>query len=238
MFPFGHTWSLSIEEQFYLVWPAVFVLAARRRLGVYVAAATSASSPRVAITAWLLTHGASQPRIYYGTDTHALSLFAGAGLAAAAHAGAAPLRSRTLLCVALAALAGGGLLVGTNSAPSEAAWLLAASLLSVVVVWTTCCTPSPLLTLPLATYLGKRSYALYLWHVPLVYLAFGIHPGPWTALIAVLLALGMAELSWRFVESPTRGSRRGRVIGSATLGRPGNSLVASSLRTPERPASP
>ena len=167
-----------------------------------------------------------------------VSLFAGAGLAAAAHAGAARLRSRTLLCAALAALAVGGLLVSTNSAQSEAAWVVGASLLSVVVVWTTCCTPSPLLTLPVATYLGKRSYALYLWHVPLVYLAFGIHPGPWTALIAVLLSLGMAEVSWRFVESRTRGAGSRRVTGSTGQVQPVENLVVSSLRTPERPASP
>lgn len=110
--PLTHTWSLAIEEQFYLIWPlvvlAVMKLTSSMRvlLGVCVVGALASAAEMAR-----LYHAGSDPtRLYYGTDTHAQCLLVGATLAvalvlfarhrrkAAAAAGAPPpwLRSRQL----------------------------------------------------------------------------------------------------------------------------------------------
>jgi len=82
--PLTHTWSLAVEEQFYLVWPIVFLLVMKRwrslrvLLGVCVAGVLAS-----AIEMALLYSPADVNRVYYGTDTRAQSLLVGAGLATA-----------------------------------------------------------------------------------------------------------------------------------------------------------
>ena len=83
--PLTHTWSLAVEEQFYLVWPilVVGVLAAFRRIGAVFWLALLGVLASATETAVLFTHGASETRLYYGTDTRAQSILLGAALAAA-----------------------------------------------------------------------------------------------------------------------------------------------------------
>ena len=80
--PLLHTWSVAVEEQFYLVWPLLLLLVVRwRRRGVF----TLAFAGAIASAAWmwvLSVDGASTSRLYYGTDTRALPLLLGCTLAA------------------------------------------------------------------------------------------------------------------------------------------------------------
>jgi peptidoglycan/LPS O-acetylase OafA/YrhL len=82
--PLLHTWSLAVEEQFYLVWPALalFVLRRRGRRGLAVVA-TLGIVLSAAVTTLLLHHGVSVTRLYYGTDTRVQEVMAGALLAVA-----------------------------------------------------------------------------------------------------------------------------------------------------------
>ena len=80
--PLLHTWSLAVEEQFYLVWPLVVLLVLRSRLGLrgllfVCVGGALASAAAMAV----LASPATQNRVYYGTDTRAQSLLVGAALA-------------------------------------------------------------------------------------------------------------------------------------------------------------
>src|SRR2546421_2754268 len=82
--PLQHVWSLAIEEQFYLVWPPVFLLLLRLTRGsrlVLLGITAAMASGSAVLMAALFTPGADPARVYYGTDTRAQSLLIGAALA-------------------------------------------------------------------------------------------------------------------------------------------------------------
>ncbi len=78
-----HAWSLSIEEQFYVVWPLILILAHRaggvKAVGLVALVAALASA---VLRAVLAHHGVPDRRLYFGLDTHADGLLLGCGLAA------------------------------------------------------------------------------------------------------------------------------------------------------------
>jgi peptidoglycan/LPS O-acetylase OafA/YrhL len=78
-----HTWSLAVEEQFYLVWPLVVlgVLRFTGRLWALLALSVVGALASAAEMALLFRHGAGTTRLYYGTDTHGQCLLVGAALA-------------------------------------------------------------------------------------------------------------------------------------------------------------
>jgi peptidoglycan/LPS O-acetylase OafA/YrhL len=78
-----HTWSLAVEEQFYLVWPLVVlgVLKLTGRLWVLLTVSVLGALASATEMALLFRHGAGTTRLYYGTDTHGQCLLVGAALA-------------------------------------------------------------------------------------------------------------------------------------------------------------
>ncbi|WP_426572451.1 acyltransferase family protein [Aquihabitans sp. McL0605] len=240
---FRHAWSLSIEEQFYLVWPLALVASAAvtRRTGRSLAAVvgTVAVVGAVASTAWqlLLSHHLAPERlsrVYVGTDTRAVAPLLGCALACVLAGGrsraVAGRAGRAVGAVGAVVLVG---LVATADVASPALYrngiLVVASLASAAVVarastvhrgdrsvlaWTT--------TAPIARYLGSRSYAIYLWSWPIQVLVAFRWPSlarPWLALVTVTGALALAEASFRLVEDPIRRrtgwARRGAVRRTA-----------------------
>ncbi len=256
-----HLWSLAVEEQFYLLWPAVCVvllsLFGRRRRPVVVAILLAVAS--AAAMAATFRAGADPTRAYEGTDTHGFGLLLGAALAFARgpadldRAKGGQQKRLTGLAaaagpLALAVIAAGAVLLDDSASPAYRGGLLAVNVAAVVLVAVTVrgigAVPT-LLSLRLLRGVGRRSYALYLWHWPALVIAERMlvpsigHAV--AATIAIASALIATEISWRCVELPIR--RRGvagylRSIRTMLFGPPaptgGRSvgwLTAGSVRT-------
>jgi peptidoglycan/LPS O-acetylase OafA/YrhL len=220
--PLRHTWSLAIEEQFYLLWPLVLmgllVLAKGRRHSVLVATGVLAVGS-AALMALLYHPGVDPSRVYYGTDTRAFELLVGAGLAVLL-ARRPPLRSPALGVLNVAGAVSMGLLVyAIVAVGGPPGWLYQGGLLGatvlVALVIANVIQPrrGPLgafLSLPPLRFIGIISYGLYLWHWPVIVLATqattGVSGYPLKAL-QVGLALGLATASYYVVERPIRRAR-------------------------------
>jgi peptidoglycan/LPS O-acetylase OafA/YrhL len=230
-----HLWSLAVEEQFYLLWPAIIVVAmaaGRRRVRLVALIAAVVSTVWMAVLAVVQGYplSADPSRAYFGTDTHAMGLLLGAGLATcwapwrvwrtqqSWFESARPMRQRAgtaaVDLVGVAAL--GGLLwtflsVGEFSPLLYRGGFLALAGCTALLV-AAVAHPAGLLGRVLGVqplrYLGERSYGIYLWHWPIALVTrpgFELPFGGWLAFVLRLaLVLGAAELSYRYVERPIR----------------------------------
>ena len=218
--PVQQYWSLSVEEQFYLLWPALLVLLwwlplrwSRLRfrhqrllpaavLGVLVAASLT----------WAVIQTAANPTVaYFSTLTRGWELGVGALLAIVApRLVQLPQRWRLPLAYAgLAGIAASALLLSETSAfpgPNALFPVLATAL--VIAAGTASDATGPrVLANPVAGYLGRVSYSLYLWHFPIIVFLFLLVPKqPATYALALVLMLALSAASYRWIEVPIRQS--------------------------------
>lgn len=218
--PFGltHLWSLSAEEQFYLVWPLTLFVLFRARLGLAVAACAIGVLFTQMRALDLMSSGASNHRIAFGVDTRSLPILTGCLLALlmAERPGGFRRIPKPLGIVAAAVFA--GLLVVDWGDELFAGPLLIAAVSASVLIVCALDADSALsrcLSTSWITFLGRISYSLYLWHVPIL-VAFGVFGAGLTlmAIPAVSAALTAAVLSYYLVERPflrrkSRSSGRG-----------------------------
>ena len=222
--PLQHTWSLAIEEQFYLVWPLVLLLLLRvarrgwRRAGMILTVTLGVAS---SVLMAVLFHPGSDPtRVYFGTDTRLFDLMAGATIAFAAASRPQPRLGarRTLHVVApLAAIAlavfwvragtPGGL---PTNFMFEGGFLLCAVLAGLVVADARLTEPgafSRALAWRPLHFIGTISYGIYLWHWPVIVYLNGARTGlsAWPLdLLRVAVTLLVSTASYYLVERPVR----------------------------------
>jgi peptidoglycan/LPS O-acetylase OafA/YrhL len=210
--PLLHLWSLGIEEQFYLVWPPILMLAARFRVSLLTVAATIGLISFVLNVALI---GSDPVATFYLPFTRGWELLAGAALACAWDRIPQDESSRRwragigIVLIVMAAM----VLDPHRAFPgwwailpvAGSAMLLSAPAAPVV---------SRLLGSKLFVFIGLISYPLYLWHWPLLVFFAIIKFAPLTLLereLVIWLSIVLAWATYRFVEIPVRFGRPGRL---------------------------
>jgi peptidoglycan/LPS O-acetylase OafA/YrhL len=227
---FMNFWSLAVEEQFYLLWPLVTIgllaLSSRVRVG----AAVAIGGGSALLMALLFVPDTDATRVYYGTDTHLVGLMAGAALA---FAWASPRLVRLVTPsrwgrfgwvagpVAALVLLAEMVLLDEQQPLTFRGGIALASLATAVLIMAVI-DPAPassggptalqrLTRHPAASWVGARSYSIYLWHWPVILLVALDNPSApgtlshlLTRLWCVVVTLALADLTYRFVEGPFR----------------------------------
>ena len=222
--PFTHCWSLAIETQFYLIYPILLILLskARDRGKVFAAVTAVLALISVLLMGVLYSPDGDPSRVYYGTDTRAFSLLIGA-LAAIQkeyHIIKVKLRGKlwaVIGSISVLILIGMMMFISSYSSFLYYGGQAIVSVLAAFVVYAVTVSRSLLniiLGSSILKWIGDRSYSIYLWHYPIIVLmSGGKRAAWWIVILEVVLSVGFAELSYRFIETPVRHGIIGEYIG-------------------------
>ena len=210
--PLLHTWSLAVEEQFYILFPLVLMIISRHLNGKYL---------RWVILIFFLSFGASVYGVihrpsatFYLVPTRAWELMSGSIIALGALPSISSGWKRSLTALFGLALIGYCFPFYNETTPFPGMTALVPVLGTGMIIWSGMGGAShpvqKMLSAPPLVFIGLISYSLYLWHWPLVvfwkYLMFR----PWGLMdsaVVIVASMTMATLTWKFVEQPFRGVR-------------------------------
>ncbi|RUS46184.1 acyltransferase family protein [Cohnella sp. AR92] len=245
--PFGHFWSLAVEEQFYVLWPLLMALGLivapkRGYLALLICGGAAASAIAMAM---IYVPGTDPSRVYYGTDTRAFGLLIGAALAVILpSARMNPISSSKLRFLmdaagsaALTLIVFMAIYTDEYSPFAYRGGLVLLSLASAAVIAVIAHPSSRLgqaLSIKPLRWIGIRSYGIYLWHYPVIVLTSPSNQAeptsPATVALQIALTLVLAALSWRFVEKPILNGGLGRLGRSVAAIFRGNGASRRAVR--------
>jgi peptidoglycan/LPS O-acetylase OafA/YrhL len=212
--PLLHTWSLGVEEQFYLIFPLVIALFWRLGAGRLLTFLVAMSLVSFLASDWMLSEHAVGS--FFLAPTRAWELFAGSLLAITQAPDAAHESLSRYVLEGLGALGLALILVpvfiydASTPFPGRYATLPVIGTVLVLTFAGTRTWTGRLLTLRPMLWIGGISYSAYLWHQPLFAFARLIsanRPARWLFGLLAFVAVGIAHISWRFVERPFRDRR-------------------------------
>jgi peptidoglycan/LPS O-acetylase OafA/YrhL len=208
--PLVHTWSLGIEEQYYLVFPLVILLLYRFRNSFIVPAIFVVGAVSFVLAQRML--GSDSSAAFFLTPYRVWELMIGSLVAAAVHRGHVAVRPNEALAAIGLALIFAAAFLFSDATPFPGAYALIPTLGAALVILFA--TPQTwvgrgLGSRPLVA-IGLVSYSAYLWHQPLFAFAklrFGAYLSPSVMLALCVGVFQLAALTWYFVEQPARRMR-------------------------------
>lgn len=200
----GHLWSLAQEEQFYVLWPPLLILALRRQSLRWIAGALAfAIAVAFVWRGYLTAQQGFTERVWVAPDTRADGLLVGCLVAVMRARGFLSGRGRVLQAAGLGALLGlfaQAMLMGYDVVTlyvGRPACVLAAGVLIAAVVANEDVLAARLMSLRPLVWVGAISYSVYLWHPPI----FAVVP-PVPVGLVLSIAIGAASYYW--IEQPFR----------------------------------
>jgi peptidoglycan/LPS O-acetylase OafA/YrhL len=212
--PLLHTWSLAVEEQFYLIFPPFLLMFRHRSQRVVLWAMIGTLALSLAISVVSVRY--SPVSAFYLLPSRFWELLTGSVLAVGRFTPLSGIILRNavaaiglaMIAYTVFALSAASPFPGLNAIPP----CLGAALVIYAGTGVTDAHPAPLVNAALATrvpvFIGLISYSLYLWHWPIIVLATAVLPRALDAgqtIVAIAASFLLATLSWRFVEQPFRG---------------------------------
>lgn len=225
--PLRHLWFLAVQEQFHFIWPIVLITGLkffkkRNKFSVIVFVGALCSAILMGI---MYSPDIDPSRVYYGTDTRAFELLIGSCLALVLpmnklSSKQISIKKKVLNIASIITLA--VFILSAVFMDEYSAFLYRGGMLlfsfNTAILIVCVCSPSGFLSnlfswKPLR-WIGTRSYAIYLWHYPIMVLSTPIqeigNPVYWKVILRLIVICIIAELSYRFIETPIRklGVRR------------------------------
>lgn len=219
-----HLWSLSVEEQWYLLWPIVFgVVLNRKKVRLRISGSVVVLLAIAIMAGTALAYRADDETrtnfLYLSTLTRSTGLLCGAGLAffwrpflARPFHGVVRFVAEAASLVAIATLGLVAAFIGVVDARLYRGGLAAATIASCVLI-SVVVHPTPtffkrIFSIPLIVEIGRRSYGLYLWHWP-IFVLFGARDSVDSLAVAMAVTVAVNEISYVFIEQPARSGALG-----------------------------